>query len=79
MTGSSYKKWTENELAASLNRFPERYQSFYHHGGQEIPRLCVPASIDAEYEENLGFPGTYPFTRGVQPTMYRGRLWTMRQ
>ncbi len=76
---SSYTKWTENELAASLNRFPERYPTFYHHGGQEIPRLCVPVSMSHEYEEKLGYPGQYPFTRGVQPTMYRGRLWTMRQ
>ena len=39
----------------------------------------MPEIIDEEYLENIGFPGTYPFTRGVQPTMYRGRLWTMRQ
>ncbi len=75
----SYTSWQEKELAASLGRFPERYKVFYHHGGAEIPRLSVPARIDASYDENIGFPGRYPFTRGVQPTMYRGRLWTMRQ
>ncbi len=74
-----YEKWSENELSASLNRFPERYPTFYHHGGQEIPRLVVPDSMNSDYENKLGFPGQYPFTRGVQPTMYRGRLWTMRQ
>lgn len=76
---SSSADWAENELAASLNRFPERYPTFYHHGGQEIPRLCVPATLDGDYAEKIGFPGRYPFTRGVQPTMYRARLWTMRQ
>ncbi len=76
---SSYTNWCENELAASLSRFPERYAAFYHHGGREVPRLSIPASLDADYEEKLGYPGRYPFTRGVQPTMYRGRLWTMRQ
>lgn len=75
----SHRAWQENELATSLARFPERYDAFYHHGGVEIPRLALPASIDQHYEERLGFPGRYPFTRGVQPTMYRGRLWTMRQ
>ncbi|MBU1641697.1 MAG: methylmalonyl-CoA mutase, partial [Proteobacteria bacterium] len=75
----SYTSWQEKELAASLARFPERYKAFYHHGGAEIPRLSLPATIDPDYEEKIGFPGSYPFTRGVQPTMYRGRLWTMRQ
>lgn len=76
---SSYTSWQEEELASSLGRFPERYKAFYHHGGAEIPRLSLPTRIDASYDENIGFPGRYPFTRGVQPTMYRGRLWTMRQ
>ena len=76
---SSYTSWQEKELASSLGRFPERYKSFYHHGGAEIPRLSLPTTIDEEYEGKIGFPGRYPFTRGVQPTMYRGRLWTMRQ
>jgi methylmalonyl-CoA mutase N-terminal domain/subunit len=75
----SYTAWQEEELATSLARFPERSKTFYHHGGVEIPRLALPATIDPAYEEKIGFPGRYPFTRGVQPTMYRGRLWTMRQ
>jgi methylmalonyl-CoA mutase N-terminal domain/subunit len=73
------KSWQEDELKKSLNRFPERKQRFTTHGGREIPRLAVPKEIDQHYSENIGFPGRYPFTRGVQPTMYRGRLWTMRQ
>jgi len=71
--------WEENELKKSISRFPERKDRFTNHGGQEISRLSLPKDIDEEYLNNLGFPGQYPFTRGVQPTMYRGRLWTMRQ
>jgi methylmalonyl-CoA mutase, N-terminal domain len=71
--------WEEKELAKSLNRFPERKEKFTNHGGEEIPRVVMPETIDEEYLEKIGFPGRYPFTRGVQPTMYRGRLWTMRQ
>ena len=74
-----FAEWEENELAKSLSRFPERKEKFTNHGGEEVPRLVVPENIDDEYLEKLAFPGQYPFTRGVQPTMYRGRLWTMRQ
>jgi methylmalonyl-CoA mutase N-terminal domain/subunit len=74
-----HKDWEEKELASSLNRFPERKEKFTNHGGEEIDRLAVPDNVDEEYLENIGFPGLYPYTRGVQPTMYRGRLWTMRQ
>ena len=74
-----YKSWEENELNKSISRFPERKESFTHHGGEEIPRVALPEDIHDVYINNLGFPGQYPFTRGVQPTMYRGRLWTMRQ
>jgi len=72
-------EWEEKELAKSLSRFPERKEKFTNHGGEEIPRLATPENIDDGYLDNLAFPGQYPFTRGVQPTMYRGRLWTMRQ
>ncbi len=74
-----FSKWQENELAKSLARFPERKEKFTNHGGKEITRLALPGEIDEAYLENSGFPGNFPFTRGVQPTMYRGRLWTMRQ
>jgi methylmalonyl-CoA mutase N-terminal domain/subunit len=74
-----FAEWEENELAKSLSRFPERKEKFTNHGGEEIPRLVAPENIDDEYLDKLAFPGQYPFTRGVQPTMYRGRLWTMRQ
>jgi len=71
--------WEENILGKSLSRFPERQAQFSHHGGSEIPRLALPAEIDEHYLNAMNFPGSYPYTRGVQPTMYRGRLWTMRQ
>lgn len=74
-----YKEWEEKILSKALAKFPERKKEFKTVGGLELPRLALPKKIDEEYVEKLGFPGQYPFTRGVQPTMYRGRLWTMRQ
>lgn len=73
------KDWEEGELARTLERFPERRKQFTLHGGGIVPRLALPAELTEEYLERIGFPGRYPYTRGVQPTMYRGRLWTMRQ
>jgi methylmalonyl-CoA mutase, N-terminal domain len=64
----------------SLARFPERQKEFLTVSGREAERLYLPdGDVIEKYDEKLGFPGEYPFTRGVQPTMYRGRLWTMRQ
>jgi len=74
-----YKEWEEKVLSKVLARFPERKKEFKTVGGLDLPRLALPKEIDDEYLEKLGFPGQYPFTRGVQPTMYRSRLWTMRQ
>jgi len=73
------RSWEENELAASLARLPERRERFAFHGGRQVPRLALPDEISPEFLEKLGFPGRYPFTRGVRPTAYRARLWTMRQ
>ncbi|MEW5985809.1 MAG: methylmalonyl-CoA mutase family protein [Chloroflexota bacterium] len=69
--------WEEQTLRPLLQRHPERRPHFQTSSGIPIERLCLPA--DPAYDEKLGFPGEYPFTRGVQPTMYRGRYWTMRQ
>jgi methylmalonyl-CoA mutase, N-terminal domain len=64
----------------ALKRGGERRERFATTSGIEIKRLYDPGDLAGlDYEEALGFPGEYPFTRGVQPTMYRGRLWTMRQ
>ncbi|MBE0669735.1 MAG: methylmalonyl-CoA mutase family protein [Anaerolineales bacterium] len=74
-----YKKWQENTLKKSLDKFKERKERFEYSSGLEVPRLSFPPEADSAYEEKLGFPGEYPYTRGVQPTMYRSRFWTMRQ
>lgn len=74
-----YKKWQENTLKKSLEKSKERKEKFEFSSGIEVPRLSLPPELDAAYEEKLGFPGQYPYTRGVQPTMYRSRFWTMRQ
>ena len=63
-----------------LEKNPERQKEFVNDSGVPIKRLYTPADLgDIDYLEDLGFPGSFPFTRGVQPTMYRGRHWTMRQ
>jgi methylmalonyl-CoA mutase, N-terminal domain len=71
------KEWEENTLKPVIDRFPERKEKFETPSGIEIPRVGLPLKDNGI--SKLGFPGEYPFTRGIQPTMYRGRLWTMRQ
>ena len=71
------KRWEEETLHPVTERFPERKKEFTTPSGIPIPRVALPK--DSDYAAELGFPGEYPFTRGIQPTMYRGRLWTMRQ
>jgi methylmalonyl-CoA mutase N-terminal domain/subunit len=69
----------ENKTKEALAKRPERQETFYTGSGDEINRLYSPADIqDMDYMDDLGLPGQFPYTRGVQPTMYRGRLWTMR-
>src|SRR4030095_12113070 len=74
----SFKKWEETTLAKSLKKDPERQERFESSSSIELKRVYLPSDPDPDYGEQLGFPGQYPFTRGVQPTMYRGRFWTMR-
>ena len=72
-------RWEEATLQKTLNRFPERRDTFITTSSAPVERLYTPLDIaDLHYERDLGFPGQYPFTRGVHPTMHRGRLWTMR-
>ena len=74
------KQWEERTLKGALSRSKERRERFATTSGIEVGRLYDPQDLeDFDYSERLGYPGQYPFTRGVQPTMYRGRLWTMRQ
>ena len=75
----SFQKWQETTLKKSLDKFKERKERFETSSGIEIPRVPLPADDNDHYEQKLGFPGEYPYTRGVQPTMYRSRFWTMRQ
>ncbi|NOZ60787.1 MAG: methylmalonyl-CoA mutase, partial [Calditrichaeota bacterium] len=73
-------EWEQKTLKPTLDRFPERREKFVTGSAAEVERLYTPEQVaEMEYTEQLGFPGQYPFTRGVQPTMYRGRFWTMRQ
>ena len=73
-----HKKWQEEVLDPSLEKFPERKSEFATGSGIPLPRVALPDEA-LPYQERLGFPGEKPFTRGVYPTMHRGRLWTMRQ
>jgi methylmalonyl-CoA mutase N-terminal domain/subunit len=72
--------WESSTLKKTLERFPERRPRFETPSGQEVERLYGPEHTAAlDYVADLGFPGVPPFTRGIQPTLYRGRFWTMRQ
>jgi methylmalonyl-CoA mutase N-terminal domain/subunit len=74
------RRWEEGPLARSLERTRERREEFETLSGLPTDRLYTPEHVvDVDYERDLGFPGQYPFTRGIQPTMYRGRPWTIRQ
>ena len=76
-----YDRWVEETYGPTVDRFGERSEAFRTDtGGQPVDPLYTPADVaDLEYGEDLGFPGEPPYTRGVYSTMYRGRLWTMRQ
>ncbi len=75
-----HKQWEEKTLAKVLSKFPERSPKFQTDSGIELRRVYSPLDTrELDYQKALGFPGEYPYTRGIQPTMYRGRLWTMRQ
>ncbi len=73
------ERWEETTVQQALSRFPERYEKFTTISGKPVERLYTPDNVvDLDYFRDLGFPGEFPFTRGPYPTMYRGRLWTMR-
>ncbi|HQO15249.1 MAG TPA: methylmalonyl-CoA mutase family protein, partial [Smithellaceae bacterium] len=73
-------KWEKEILDRALDKEKERKDVFTSISGEPIERLYTPLDVsDLDYNEQLGYPGQFPFTRGVQPTMYRGRFWTMRQ
>ena len=74
------QRWLEQTLKPALQKSPERQQAFTTLSGVPINRLYTPADVpDFDYSQELGDPGEYPYTRGIHPTMYRGKIWTMRQ
>jgi len=74
----AFQRWEQTTLKQVLDRFPERYDEFITTSGEPVERLYTPLDLEEDYLDKLSFPGEYPFTRGVHPTMHRGRLWTMR-
>ena len=73
------RNWEETTLRGSLKKQPESRKEFVTISGVPVGSLYTPLDLGTKsYEERLGMPGEYPFTRGIHPTMYRGRLWTMR-
>lgn len=75
---NNYEKWNES-VEKGLQKFPERKKEFKTSSGIPIKRLYSPSDMEGfDYDEKLGYPSQFPYTRGVQPTMYRGRYWTMR-
>lgn len=76
--GRAVKEWRSGVVAPSAAKMPPRKPRFSTWSDVEVPDLVTPADLDFDYLRDLGLPGQYPFTRGVQPTMYRSRLWTMR-
>ena len=75
----SFEEWQNNTLKNAKIKAPLRSESFETSSGISCPDLFVGKQQDGNYKEQIGYPGEYPFTRGVHATMYRSRLWTMRQ
>ena len=73
------KKWEEEVLLPSLRKLPEREESFSTVSGLPLKLVYTSEDLPEEVKETIELPGSYPFTRGIHPTMYRSRLWTMRQ
>ncbi|MCU0519997.1 MAG: methylmalonyl-CoA mutase family protein, partial [Anaerolineae bacterium] len=74
-----YEQWLVIGYEGAVKRFPERRPGFQTTSGIPIPPVATPLDVNVSYLDDLGFPGEYPYTRGVQSTMYRARYWTMRQ
>src|ERR1035438_2322066 len=76
---SAYNNWKTNVYTKSVNKAPEREKEFTTASFTKVEPLYYPEKGDENYIKDIGAPGEFPFTRGIQPTMYRGRFWTMRQ
>ena len=82
MPSGSKEEWTRETLGPAIDRYPERQLKFVTDSGLDIEPLYAPEDLAGdgrEYSKDVGYPGEYPYTRGVQPNSYRGRMWTMRQ
>jgi methylmalonyl-CoA mutase N-terminal domain/subunit len=80
MPSKDKREWSDNTLGPLKQRFGERRERFETDSGLEVDAAYTPEDRDgADDGEKVGYPGEYPYTRGIQPNMYRGRLWTMRQ
>ncbi len=80
MTNKTKQEWRKTTLASALKRSAERQEKYETTSGLEIDTVYTPEDLtDFDYNRDLGYPGEYPFTRGVQANMYRGRMWTIRQ
>src|SRR3989454_9842884 len=74
------ERWERETLAPALQRLPETKKRFESVSLEKVNRLYTPADIlDADFDQDISFPGEFPYTRGIHPTGYRGKLWTMRQ
>src|SRR5262249_24274412 len=72
----STKEWRRGPYEGTPERHGELFSTI---SGLENEPLYTPDNVEVDYDRDLGYPGVYPFTRGVYPSMYRGKLWTMRQ
>jgi methylmalonyl-CoA mutase N-terminal domain/subunit len=80
MANKTKQEWRETTLTPALKRAAERQEKFETSSGAEIDTVYTPEDLgNFDYDRDLGYPGEYPFTRGVQANMYRGRIWTIRQ
>jgi methylmalonyl-CoA mutase, N-terminal domain len=70
------RKWQEAYEKARFRTDPEKYMTV---SSEKVPPICGPSDVTIDYERDLGYPGQFPFTRGIHPNLYRGKLWTMRQ
>jgi methylmalonyl-CoA mutase, N-terminal domain len=73
------ERWRQEKLEPVLEKHPERKQSFQTVSLEEVDRLYTPADVETDFSNDISFPGQFPYTRGIHPTGYRGKLWTMRQ
>lgn len=77
---ATVERWEEETLAPILKKRPERKERFENVSLEQVNRLYTPADIaEVDFEHDISFPGEFPYTRGIHPTGYRGKLWTMRQ